>query len=284
MEACELVRLIVNKALVPVQTKRRGNPGYGQLRAARVLVYARLIGEDNDTRIVEHLKRHRYDLRKLGLNCVPDRTTVGRWWRRYINLLEEVFKKTANIIQVLAPTTHLIADSTPLEDLYDMEAKWGFTCRGRFKGFKLHAVVNQLGLPLNALVTSGNRFDSPFLPKLIEDLEAQYVLADAGYHSLQNLKAVRDMGAQPVIAVNPRRKGKQGKVSSASFFMGRRYPVEQFNSHSKHNILKGCWVRPRGMLKKTSMVVAGLICMNANAIWSLLAGEVSLKRVSQYWD
>ena len=121
MEACELVRLIVNKALVPVQTKRRGNPGYGQLRAARVLVYARLIGEDNDTRIVEHLKRHRYDLRKLGLNCVPDRTTVGRWWRRYINLLEEVFKKTANIIQVLAPTTHLIADSTPLEDLYDME-------------------------------------------------------------------------------------------------------------------------------------------------------------------
>jgi transposase len=212
MEACELVRLIVNKTIVPAQPKRRGNPGYGQLRAIRILVYARLIGQINDTRLVEHLKRHIHDLRKLGLSCVPDRTTVGRWWRRYINVLEETFKKIADIVQVLAPTTHLIADSTPLLDLYDMEAKCGFTCRGRFKGFKLHAVVNQLGLPLKAIVTPGNRFDSPFLPKLIEDLEAQYVLADAGYHSLQNIKAVKDMGAKPIIAVN-----RVGRVRKARF-------------------------------------------------------------------
>ena len=42
MEACELVRLIVNKTIVPAQPKRRGNPGYGQLKAIRILVYARL--------------------------------------------------------------------------------------------------------------------------------------------------------------------------------------------------------------------------------------------------
>jgi len=284
MEACELVRLIVNKTIVPAQPKRRGNPGYGQLRAIRILVYARLIGQINDTRLVEHLKRHIHDLRKLGLSCVPDRTTVGRWWRRYINVLEETFKKIADIVQVLAPTTHLIADSTPLLDLYDMEAKCGFTCRGRFKGFKLHAVVNQLGLPLKAIVTPGNRFDSPFLPKLIEDLEAQYVLADAGYHSLQNIKAVKDMGAKPIIAVNPRRKGKAGKVSNAEFFRGRRYPAEQFNSHSKHNVLRGCWVRPRGLVKKSAMVLAGLISMDACAIEALLRGDSSLKRASKYWD
>jgi transposase len=284
MEACELVRLVVNKALVPAQPIRPGNPGYGQLRAVRILVYARLAGLFNDTRIVEHLKRHTKDVCRLGLSRVPDRTTIGRWWRRHNQVLHEIFKKTANIIQVLVPTTHLIADSTPLIDLYDMEAKCGFTCRGPFKGFKLHAVVNQLGLPLNAIVTPGNRFDSPLLPKLIEDLEAEYVLADAGYHSLQNLKAVRDMGAQPVIAVNPRRRGKEGKVTNAEFFRGRRYPAEQFNSHSKHNVLRGCWVRPRGMLKKTSMVMAGLISMEACAIEALLAGESSLKRVSKYWD
>jgi IS5 family transposase len=165
-----------------------------------------------------------------------------------------------------------------------MEAKWGFTCRGRFKGFKLHAVVNQLGLPLKAMVTPGNCFDSPLLPKLIEDLEAEYVVADAGYHSLQNLRAVKDMGAVPIIAVNPRRKGKKGKVTNAEFFRGRRYPAEQFNSHSKHNILKGCWVRPRGLLKKSAMVMAGLISMDANAIEALLAGDSSLKRASKYWD
>ena len=49
----------------------------------------------------------------------------------------------------------------------------GLHPRGRFKGFKLHVAVNQLGLPLKAIASPANRFDSIFLPKLIEDLEAQ---------------------------------------------------------------------------------------------------------------
>ncbi|MGD0995200.1 MAG: hypothetical protein ABR909_06720, partial [Candidatus Bathyarchaeia archaeon] len=61
MEACELVRLIVNKTVVPKEPKRRGNPGYGRLRAIRVLVYARLKGLQNDTRIIWHLKKHPSD-------------------------------------------------------------------------------------------------------------------------------------------------------------------------------------------------------------------------------
>jgi IS5 family transposase len=162
---------------------------------------------------------------------------------------------------------------------------WKLSSRGPFKGFKLHAVVNQLGLPLKAIVTSGNRFDSIFLPKLIEDLEAKFVLADAGYHSLENVKAVRAMGAVPIIAVNPRRKGKVGKVSNAEFFGGMRFPVEQFNSHVKHNLLRGrCWVRPRGLVKKSAMVMAGLVCMEANAIEALLRDDLSLKCASKYWD
>ncbi len=284
MEACELVRLIVNKVIVPVELKRAGNPGYGQLKAIRILVYARLKGLQNDTRIHWHLKKHAFIAKKLGLRAIPGRTTIGRWWKRYLTLLQETFKKTADIIQLLAPTTHLIADSTPLVDLYDIEAKWGFSSRGPFKGFKLHVAVNQLGLPLKAIISSGNRFDAIFLPKLIEDLETQYVLADAGYHSLENLKAVKAMGAVPIIAVNPRRKGKQDKVSNAEFFRGKRYPVEQFNCHAKHNILKGCWVRPRGLAKKSAMVMAGLICVETNAIESLLVGDSRLKCASKYWD
>ena len=186
MEACEVVRLFVNKAIVSAEPKRRGNPGYGRLRALRVLVYARLKGLENDTRIVEHLKKHSDATRTLGLFKVPNRTTVGRWWRRYLDLLEETFKKDVGMLQLVTPTTFLIVDSTPLVDLYDMEAGWGHTSRGKFRGFKLHAAVNQLGLPLRALVTPGNRYDSPFLPGLIEDLEADYVLADAGYDSKTN--------------------------------------------------------------------------------------------------
>ena len=105
-----------------------------------------------------------------------------------------------------------------------------------------------------------------------------------GNHSLENIKAVRDMGAVPVIAVNPRRKGKQCKVPNSMFFRGKRYPVEQFNGHAKHNVLRGCWTRPKGLLKKTSMVLAGLISVDANAVEALLAGDLSLKCLSKYWD
>ena len=200
MEACELVRLFVNKAIVPAKPKRPGNPGYGPVKALRILVYARLKGLDNDTRIIEHLKKHQWIAKTLGLAAVPDRTTVGRWQRRYLGFLEQAFLKIVDMLQLAIPTKIAVVDSTPLVDLYDMEAAWGHTSRGKFRGFKLHAVVNQLGLPLRALVTAGNRYDGPYLPKLIWDLEADFVLADAGYDSKQNTKAVLDIAAKPVIA------------------------------------------------------------------------------------
>ena len=282
MEACEVVRLFVNKAVVSVEAKRRGNPGYGRLKAIRGLVFARLKGLENDTRVVEHLKKHTQVSRKLGLSSVPDRTTVGRWWRRYLGLLEETFEKIADMLQLITPTTFLIVDSTPLVDLYDMEAGWGHTSRGKFRGFKLHAAVNQAGLPLRAVVTSGNRYDSPVLPQLIEDLEADYVFADAGYDSRANVRAVKTIDAKPVIAPNPRR-GKRRKIRYAQLLMARRYVVEQFNGHMKDNVLRECWVRPRGLVKKAAMVMAGLISYDAEAIRSLVVGEESLKSVSKYW-
>jgi len=103
MEACEVVRLFVNKAVVCAEPKRRGNPGYGRLRALRVLVYSRLKGLENDTRVVEHLKKHTGAARTLGLCRVPDRTTVGRWWRRYLRLLEETFGKISGMLQLVVP-------------------------------------------------------------------------------------------------------------------------------------------------------------------------------------
>jgi len=284
MEACEVVRLLINKAIVPAEPKRRGNPGYGRIKALRVLVYARQKGLDNDTRIIEHLKKHLWIAKTLGLEAIPDRTTVGRWWRRYLIVLEEVFVKIANILQLAIPTTIAVIDSTPLVDLYDMEAQWGHTSRGKFRGFKLHAAVNQLGLPLRALVTPGNRFDGPYLPRLIEDLEAEYVLADGAYHSKANFKAVEAINARPVIADNPRRKGKSRKTASDVLLKSKRYLVEQFNGLIKDNVLDECWLWPRGLVKKASMVMAGLISLDANAVDALVGGEESLRKVSKYWD
>lgn len=110
------------------------------------------------------------------------------------------------------------------------------------------------------------------------------MLADAGYDSLENIAAVKAIGAIPIIAVNPRRKGKAGKVSNAVFFGGRRWPVEQFNGHCKANVLRGCWVRPSGLLRKSSMVLAGLICVDLVAILAVLEGDCGLKEVSRFWD
>jgi hypothetical protein len=284
MEACEVVRLIVNKAIVPVEPKRRGNPGYGRVKALRVLVYARLKGLDNDTRIVKHIEKHPWIAKTLGLDTVPDRTTVGRWWRRYLCLLEELFVQITDILQLAIPTKIAVVDSTPLVDLYDMEARWGHTSRGKFRGFKLHAAVNQLGLPLRALVTPGNRFDGPFLPRLVEDLEAEYVLADGAYCSKANFRAVRAINAIPVIADNPRRKGKGCKVESDLLLKTKRYLVEQFNGLIKDDVLDQCWLWPKGLVKKTAMVLAGLISLDANAIDALVEGEESLRAVSKYWD
>ena len=283
MEACEVVRLFVNKAIVPAEPKRRGNPCYGQVKAIRVLVYAKLKKLGNDTRIVEYLKKHMDVSRTLGLCRAPDRTTIGRWWKRYMQLLESTFIKTVDMLQLIEPTKTVIVDSTPLVDLYDMEAGWGHTSRGKFRGFKLHAAVNQLGLPLRAIVTPGNKYHSSFLPKLIEDLEADCVLTDADYCSKRNIEAVKDIGAVPFIADNPRKKGKSRKIGPNELLKRRRYVVEQFNGHLKANILDECWVRPRGFLKKAAMVTAGLISYNAEAIRSLVAGEVSLKSISRYW-
>ena len=92
MEACEVVRLFVNKAIISDDPKRRGTPGYGRLRALRVLVYARLKGLENDTRVVEHLKKPSGAVGTLGLRKVPGRTDVGRCEDAILTFLEKPLK------------------------------------------------------------------------------------------------------------------------------------------------------------------------------------------------
>jgi len=284
MEAFELVRLLVNKAVVPPTPRRRGNPGYGRLGAVRLLVYARLAGLENDTRIVAHLARHRYAARALGFRQgVPDRTTVGRWWERYAGILKEVFDSLSGMVQTLIPTRLLVVDSTPLVDLYDLEAEWGFTSRGAFRGFKLHTCVNQHSLPLRALVTPGNRHDSPWLPSLVQDLEADYVVADAGYDSKANREAVEAIGAKPIIASNPRRGRRHRMGRKELLALRKRYLAEQLHSLVKGPLLKGCWTRPRGLVKKAAAITAGLIGLNSIAVKAILEDGKPLRTVSQYW-
>lgn len=65
METYEVVRLLVNKAIVPAEPKRAGNSRFERVKALRVLVYARLKRLENYTRVVEHLKKHNNVYRTL---------------------------------------------------------------------------------------------------------------------------------------------------------------------------------------------------------------------------
>ena len=78
MEACEVVRLFVNTAIVSADPKDGEIQTTDDSKALRVLVYVRLKGLKNDTRVIAHLKKPSDAARTLGLCKVPDRTTVGR--------------------------------------------------------------------------------------------------------------------------------------------------------------------------------------------------------------
>jgi transposase len=282
METYELVRVVVNKTVVSKKTRSRGNPGYPRLQAIRLLVYAKLKRIGTDKGLIRHLKRNRKAVKALGFKRVPHRTTVGRWWRRCTDLLKEVFELLAELLQHPLPCRLLVVDSTPLEDKRDPEGRWGYNSRGPFKGFKLHVAVNQEGLPVKALVTAGNRYDSPFLPTLIQGLTPERVVADAGYDSKENREAVKKAGATAVIARNPRRKGKS--KLRRRFSRGCQYLVEQFNSLIKDQILAGCWKRVTGLAKKAGQVYAGLISLLTISLKAVINDEPSLRKVSQCWN
>jgi hypothetical protein len=83
------------------------------------------------------------------------------------------------MLQMVMPTMLLVVDSTLFVDLLDGQAIFGYTSRGKFRGFKLHSAVNQLGLPLRAVVSNANQYDSTYFSELIWDLKANYVLVGA---------------------------------------------------------------------------------------------------------
>jgi transposase len=281
MDTFELVRLFVNKTMVSRGPRKWRNPGYPRLHAIHLLIYAKLTRIETDKGLIRHLKKNRRVVRGLRLSQIPHRTPVGRWWRRHSELLREVFEMLAEFLQYPLPCRLLVVDSTPLEDEGDPEARWGYTSRGAFKGFKLHAAVNQEGLPLKALITTGNRHDSPFLPPLIRGLKPERIVADAGYDSKENREAAKRAGAEPVIPENPRRRGRQGFRSILS--VGRQYLVEQFNSLIKDQILKGCWKHVKGLKKKMGQVYAGLTSLLTISLKAVINGESSLRMVSQCW-
>lgn len=249
--------------------------GYSPLKAARLLVYARLKRINTDKGLVRHLRKVPWVRIKLDFKRVHHRTKICRWRARHASLLEQVFHRVADLVASLVPTELLVIDSTPLEDYRDPEARVGFYARGPFKGFKVHLSVNQLGLPLRAAVTPGNRYDGRLMPILL--VKSKYVLGDAAYDSKANRLACRAIGAKPLIARNPRRSKR--RFRQPELLKHNRYLVEQFNAILK-DLLAHCWQRVRGLVRKASLVYSALLAIHCLALRNLRLSK--LRTVADY--
>jgi len=278
MEAHQLVRTVINKTMVPEQ-QGRGRKGYGNLARVRVLVYAAVKGIHNDSKLTRHLRKRSEVRRELGLSSTPERTSISRWRKKYGKLVKEAFRKLSELVRKITGSELIIVDSTPLEDQKDEDAAVGYYSKGGFKGFKVHLSVNQLGLPMKAIVSRGNRHDTNYFEELL--IDASKVLGDAGYDSRDNREVARNMGVEPVIARNPRNTGKQ--YEAPKLLERKRYIVEQFNSLLK-TVLNEAWKRFKGIERTSSLVYSSLTAVLLATVPNL--GKIEdegLRTVAERW-
>ena len=80
---------------------------------------------------------------------------------------------------------------------------------GRSRGglsTKIHAAGDALGLPVRLIGTPGQRHDIAFAHDLVEDIEAEALLADKGYDANHLVEKIEKRGTQIVIPAKQNRK------------------------------------------------------------------------------
>lgn len=165
-----------------------------------------------------------------GFRYLPHRTTFNRFIIRlaqHLDLVEQVFAGITDSLKALLPGLGKVVavDSTTVETysnanrtvVSDPDARWGLHHKANAHtdqkewvfGYKIHMVADvTYELPLAQLISSANRNDSPFLPRVFEQAEKLYdwfqpevLTADRGYDSNKNHNWLDDRGVIPVIHI-----------------------------------------------------------------------------------
>ena len=99
---------------------------------------------------------------------------------------------------------------------------------GRTKGgmnTKIHAVVDEAGLPVRLLISPANDGDITHAPEMIEGLPAEAIVADKGYDSDEFVDQIHRQGATACVPPRSNRLNPR-KYSKASY--KKRHLVENF--------------------------------------------------------
>lgn len=91
--------------------------------------------------------------------------------------------------------------------------------------------MDGLGNPLRFELTAGQRHDITQAQALIDDFDAEYVIADKGYDSVEFLQFIMSMRAIPVI---PPRSNRKTTREYDEYLYRERHLVECFINKIKH--------------------------------------------------
>ncbi len=273
-----MVTTVFNKRLVQQlsRRRRRGPKGYGLLCIVRVLVYALSCGRHSARSLHRHLRAHTKICRDLGLPSCPSRRTLNRWFRQYWRELHVLTRVLGDAYVAEARPVWTIVDSTPLADPRDLDARWGKTSRGFFRGFKLHMSCDEKRVPLRATFTTGNIHDSIPATQLLAPTPR--VGGDSAYDVDEIKRAARRQGSKPIFVHNPRREGKAAKRPTPRALKRVRVCIEQLNSIVKTQVLKNVWTHVKGFAAKATLAFASVLALQALALYTQrVYGYPSLK-------
>jgi len=220
----------VAAALAAIVDSRLGRPGYPPKAMFKAFSLKYLLGERYTVGLIERL-RSSSRLREICgfVDSVPSDATFSRFFRQLASM--PALSDTAMAEMVERIREHLpdvgksvAIDSTDIRayanpDRADTDAAWGHrTTKPKsgiksntelFFGYKLHSIIDSIyGVPLAHTILPANENDSPQLIKLVNKAQSAYpwlkpwhLLADRGYDSQANHRALVDRGITPIIHI-----------------------------------------------------------------------------------
>ena len=269
MQTVNVVLGVLNKNIVSQFEKRRSGPkGYGLLCILKLLLYSVLAEIFSTRRLDKHLKKRRKVLKALGFSGLPDRRTLDRWNGKYDDMLDDLIKLVGDRYLQLNESEWTILDSTPIEHRQDPDARKGYSSKGEFWGFKVHASCDEYCVPLRATFTTGNVHDSAQAHNILAPTPK--VGGDSAYDFRELKITVLGQGSKEYFVHNPRREGKENKKPTPKILKKKRVCVEQCNSILKCQVLHDSWILVKEFHKKATRCLLAVLAMQALATYNLI--------------